>query len=293
MANLAERLASDDENDKVTVLFHTIDDTVKQFTNRIVCIKAQEIMPDITLNMIKQPHDYSNSKQIMEARKYAYGKLRELVSSNRLIIKGGEGEGAPTLDYLRSLIKYYKTNYPDRDIVGFLDNFHRLRDFANKEERIRFKLLSNGIKDISKEFEMPIVCTMEYTKGSALGGKPDNGSISESAAMEYDANLICHLYNELHEKRDMAEVFFNRTDKFGRAYKAPRIEMIFGKNKINEFKGELYFDFYTEQSRFVPVPFSVVKDDIEKIRSLRQEDKKAKTNNNSYTLNNSNRQQRS
>lgn len=270
MACLALQIA-EAENDNVMVLFHTIDDTVKQFTTRLVAQYAQEQMSSITLNMIKNPNGYSNQKVINKAREYGYGKIRELVSRQKLLVRGGEQRGGATLSFAQDMIKYYKKTFPDKKIIYFLDNFHRLRDFSHlSDERIRFKNLSQATKDIAKQENIAIFATMEYNKAAA-GNRPDNNSISESIAMEYDANLIAHVYNELHDKRENAETFFTRTDSNGNAYKAPRIELIFGKNKLNEFKGSLFFDFYSEQSRFVPVAASLVREEIERQRKMKEE----------------------
>jgi len=269
MANMALQLAKGDDED-VMAIFHTIDDTVAQFTTRLVCQFAQEKMPTITLNMIKNPNAFAQVRRINEARQYGYENLKRLVAQNKLVVRGGEqGNGGATLSFAQEMIRYNKKMFPNKRIVYFLDNFHRLRDFANMDERIRFKNLSNATKDLAKKEGIGIWATMEYNK-SVGADRPTNNSIAESIAMEYDANCIIHIYNELHNKRDEAEIYFARTDAEGRRYHAPRIELIFGKNKISEFKGKLYFDFYTEQSRYVPVPASVVQADIEAFKASKE-----------------------
>jgi len=277
MSAMALQLAKNEDNNAL-ILFHTIDDTVRQFTTRLVCQYAQEMMPNITLNMIKNPNGYPQTKRINEARKYAYDELKRLVATNKLVVRGGEqGKGANTLAFAQEMVRYYKKMYPEKRIIYFLDNFHRLRDFANLDERIRFKQLSNAAKDLAKKEEIPIWATMEYNKAGAWDGRPTNNSIAESAAMEYDANTIIHIYNDLHIKREDAELFFTRTDSEGRTYKAPRIELIFGKNKVNEYKGRLYFDFFTEQSRYVPVPTSVVQADMDRMKAAAMADNKPRS----------------
>lgn len=279
MAAMALQLARNEDNNAL-ILFHTIDDTVPQFTTRLVCQYAQEMMPNINLNMIKNPNGYSSSRRINEARKYGYEEIRKLVAQERLVVRGGEqGKGANTLAFAQEMIRYYKKMYPDKRIIYFLDNFHRLRDFANMDERLRFKALSNATKDMAKREGIPVWATMEYNKAGAWDGRPTNNSIAESAAMEYDANVIIHIYNDLHHKSDDASLFFWRTDSDGRRYKGPRIELIFGKNKISSFKGKLYFDFYTEQSRYVPVPASVVEQDMENIKVAKEEEKRNRYSN--------------
>jgi len=271
MSAMALQLAKNEENNAL-VIFHTIDDTVPQFTTRLVCQYAQETMSNISLNMIKNPNGFSAARRINQARQHGYEEIKKLVMQQRLIVRGGEqGKGANTLAFAQEMIRYYKKMYPEKRIIYFLDNFHRLRDFANMDERLRFKSLSNATKDMAKKEGIPIWATMEYNKAGAWDGRPTNNSIAESAAMEYDANVIIHIYNELHQKGDDAELFFWRTDAEGRRYKAPRLELIFGKNKIGSFKGKLYFDFHTEQSRYVPVPASVVQSELEVLKAGQNE----------------------
>lgn len=271
MSDLAMQLARCPEEfeQDYFVMFHTIDDTVKQFTNRLICKVAVERYKDITLNMIAKPNKFQQARIINEARNYAYDIVTGLVRNQKLLVRGGEEKGAATLAYAEEMVKYGKKVRPDATWVYFLDNFHRLRDFQGADERTRFKKLSNATKDLAKRHGLPIFATMEYNKTVGTG-RPTNNSISESIAMEYDANLIMHLYNDMHVKNQLGEepdIFFQRTDSNGRFYKAPRIEAIIGKNKLNSFKGSLYFDFYADQSRMVPVSAAEVQADLDRIRN--------------------------
>jgi DNA primase catalytic core len=273
MSNMAAMLADIPENydEDYFVLFHSIDDTLEQFTTRIVTQFAVERYPGVTLNKIKRPAKFNDAKRINDARDYAYKKLERLIREQKILIRGGEsGRSAATLNYADEMIKYAinstKNKRPKAKIIYFGDNFHRYRDFSGeKDERNRFKKLSNACKDMAKKYDIPVWCTMEYNKTVGTG-RPTNNSISESIAMEYDANLIMHLYNDLHVKNQLGEepeVYFTRNDGQGGIVKSPRIEAIIGKNKLNSFKGSLYFDFYADQSRMVPVSSVQVHQDME------------------------------
>lgn len=255
------------------VIFHTIDDTLKQFTNRLITQIAVEKYSEITLNMVKAPGKFQQARLINDARTFAYNKFRSLVQQQKILVRGGEEKGAGTLAYADGLIKYAKKARPEAQVIYFLDNFHRLRDFSGeKDERNKFKKLSNAAKDMAKRHGIPVWATMEYNK-SVAQGRPTNNSISESIAMEYDANFIMHLYNDMHVKNQLGEepdLFFVRPNAEGVLYKSPRIEAIVGKNKLNSFKGSLWFDFYADQSRMHPVSASQVKEDIDRTKSERE-----------------------
>jgi DNA primase catalytic core len=269
MSNMAAMLADIPENydEDYFVLFHSIDDTLEQFTNRIITNFAHERYAAITLNKIKRPAKFNDAKRINDARVFAYAKLERLIREQKLLIRGGESsKSASTLGYADEMIRYAKKVRPNAKIIYFGDNFHRYRDFSGeKDERNRFKKLSNATKDMAKKYDIPVWCTMEYNKTVGTG-RPTNNSISESIAMEYDANLIMHLYNDLHVKNQLGEdpeVYFTRNDGNGNIIKSPRIEAIIGKNKLNSFKGSLYFDFYADQSRMHPVSAIQVRQDID------------------------------
>lgn len=272
LSNMAAMLSDipDQFEEDYFVLFQTIDDTLEQFTNRIITNFAVERYPGITLNKIKRPNKFQDAKKINEARDFAYAKFERLIREQRILIRGGESSrSAATLSYADEMIRYAKKTKPNAKIVYFLDNFHRLRDFAGeKDERTKFKKLSNAVKDMAKRYDIPVWATMEYNKTVGTG-RPTNNSISESIAMEYDANLIMHLYNDLHVKNQLGEepeLYFTRNDGEGRIIKCPRIEAIIGKNKLNSFKGSLYFDFYTDQSRMVPISAYQVQQDLENMK---------------------------
>ena len=260
MAHLALTIALCNIDKDIMVLFQSIDDTVHQFMTRLVCILAYKYYAEMTLNMVKNPIGISSVAA--KAREKAYEELIKLINDGRIVVKGGEERGGNTIKFAEDWVKYCKRNYPKRKIVHFLDNFHRVRDFSGiKEERIRFKEMSNAIKDLAKREHIPIWATMEYNK--TVGAlEPTNNSISESIAMEYDANVIIHLYNELHSRRDEARLFTERETPKG-VIKVPTIKALFGKNKITEFKDDLYFDFFTSQSRYEQVSPMVLRDRIE------------------------------
>lgn len=64
--------------------------------------------------------------------------------------------------------------------------------------------------------------------------------------MEYDANAIVHLYNDMHEMGEKATHYHLQPSPEDprEALRLPRIEVIFGKNKISGFKGNIWMDFF-------------------------------------------------
>lgn len=271
MSSMALQLADNQDEDNF-VLFHTIDDTLEQFSARIVCQIARQRYINIHLGKVNNPNGYSDAKKVLEALSWAYDYFFKLIRDKRILIRGGEsGPNAATLSYGEEMIKYARKVRPEARIIYFGDNFHRYRDFQGSDERTRFKKLSNAAKDIAKRHGIPMWVTMEYNKTVGIG-RPTNNSISESIAMEYDANFIMHLYSDWHsaiQEGKEPDVFFQRQLPNGHFEKAPRIEGIIGKNKISSFKGSIYFDFYADQSFMEEVSRAIVENDKKAQQSMR------------------------
>ena len=151
------------------------------------------------------------------------------------------------------LIKYYQDKFPHRNVIYILDNIHKLLDFQGTgNERMRYKTISERAKDIATSCHVPFLGTVEYTKLPA-GQKPTNNNIAETGQFEYDANLICHMYNELHEQGQEFANEHHLTHNIrtrGQIKTLPIIELNITKNKISDFKNKLWFKMFPASSNF-------------------------------------------
>lgn len=272
LSKLAFEIASHQQENNAIVIYHTIDDTREQLLPRLVCIA--EGSKQLTINQIKSPKFWAKTNSnILSLRKTGYDTIEGLVKNGRLIVK--DANHGTTMAYMETLIQYYKEKYPERKLVYFLDNFHKLTDYGDqKDERVRFKKLSNAIKGMATTYHIPIISTMEYTKLPA-GQRPTNNNIAETVAMEYDSNLIVHLFNELHELGPNANVYHMVNGADNKLQRFPRIEMIFGKNKITSFKNSLWYDFYPASSDFIGVDEEVIAEQ-KKLQELENSNKNKK-----------------
>lgn len=251
LAKAGYEIAAHKEND-ACVIYHTIDDTAEQFLPKWVCIAEGSRL--LQINHVRSPNYWGESvglEGIKERRSDGYERLRNLMRDGRLVLK--DSNDGSTLAYAESLIKYYKDKYPTRNIVYILDNFHKLNDYSSEDERIRFKSLSQAAKSLATKYHIPVICTMEYTKLPA-GVKPTNNNIAETVQIEYDANVIAHLYNESHELGIEAAEKTGLTHNYmfnGQLNKLPVIELYIGKNKVSDFKNRIFFDFFPASSDFM------------------------------------------
>lgn len=265
---LAYQLASHKDNN-VCVLYHTIDDTKKQVLPKYAAIANGS--KKLVLDDISHPgrQDLIN-KRAPELRREAYDHIRDLAADGRLIIQD-QNDGF-SLAFADSWIRAYKRKYPDRDIVYILDNFHKLQDMQGnaKDERVRFKELSKRIKEMATRHHCCIITTIEYKKIEA-GKEATNNDIIETGQIEYDANLIAHLHNDMHERDERAVYVHYHSYDGVHQDRLPRIQMRITKNKITGFKGKLWFDFFPACSDFMYVEEGRVYSDAKTEQKKNQE----------------------
>jgi DNA primase catalytic core len=241
------------KNNNATVIYHSIDDTLEQVIPKFVAIG--EGSRNLSLNEITDPNYHKRNnpdKDIDNKREVGYSVIRELVKSGNLVLK--DANHGISISFADRLIRYYKNKFPDRNIVYILDNFHKLSDFqsSRNDERVRFKELSKTIKGLATKHHICVVTSVEYRK-TQNNAKAGNQDIAESIQIEYDANLIVHVHNELHDKKHKSKLLHMEVVD-GQPEPCPTIELEIGKNKITGFKGSLYYDFFPYCSDFISVP---------------------------------------
>lgn len=251
LARLGYAIANEQENN-ACVIYHSIDDTMEQIRPKFIAIA--EGSRQLTLNAIADPNYHKRNSldnNIEDRREEGYQILRELIKSGKIILK--DSNHGKSIAFADRIIKYYKQRYPDRNIVYILDNFHKLQDFQSSkgDERTRFKTLSTIMKDLATNNHVCIITTVEYRKTQG-NSRASNQDISETGQIEYDANLIAHVHNELHEKKAKAKLYHMATVD-NEPMNCPTIEIEIGKNKITSFKNSLYFDFFPHCSDFISV----------------------------------------
>jgi DNA primase len=258
LVKLGYSIAKYEEKNNAVVIYHTIDDSAEQLLPKWVCVA--EGSTQLEINQVKNPNYWKENTNQFEninlRREQGYNELMHLIRNGRIVIKDAN-QGA-SLAYAESVIKFYQEKYPGRNVVYILDNFHKLRDFEGLgDERTRFKTMSQVLKGMAVKYHIPVLCTMEYTKLPA-GTRPTNDNIAETVQMEYDANLIAHIWNGSHELGDRATIdMFHTVMGSGGPERRPVIEMNIGKNKITSFKSKIYFKFFPAASDFRTQPLDV------------------------------------
>jgi hypothetical protein len=248
---MAYEIADDSMNNAICI-YHSIDDSARFIIYKWVCNAAEEM--NLQLNHVSNPNYWATQpggEYVKDIRQTAYNKIIKMVQNGQLVIKdASDGNG---LAYTESLIKYYRDIYPEKNIVLFLDNFHKLPDNAEIQGHERVKRLSNQLKNMTVTQRCTIVSTVEYRKLQP-GEKPSNLAIAESRALAYDASVICHLYNDLHNN-SAAEAVLVHHNKQGEVL--PRIWCKFGKNKVSGYEGREFLDLHPSHARLKAVNLEI------------------------------------
>lgn len=248
--------AAMEAEDVVSVLL-TLDDARNKIIPRLVCLLAHNEFNSnyLTMNMVKHPAYHvkqMGGEHLHQYRDVGYKKLGELVRSGRLIVK--DTTHGTTYPYIQALVQHVMHGNPDKRVLFFLDNFHKVSATGDEERDRGFNVeLALGLKNMSKQHQIPVWMIAEYHKLQP-GTRPTNNHLAETVKLEYEADVIIHLYNELHDLGINAKHYFMSHGK-----KMPIVEAIFGKNKINDFKDTVWMKFFPEYGRHE----TVTKEEIE------------------------------
>lgn len=235
------------ENNAIGIL-HSIDDSLEQALPRFVCVA--EGSKRLEINQVLYPQYHAVGRpEVLQRRQDGYQILEGLLRQNKLLFK--DSTHGDSLAFAEALISRVKREFPDKNIIYVLDNFHLLSDFPSLDERVRYKTLSRKLKSLATRHHIAIWATVEYKK-SDTGQRPTNNSVAETVQLQYDGNFIGHIWNEVHERGAKAELF--HTDEEGNIL--PIVELIVGKNKISSFKSSVFMNFFPASADFTTAPFS-------------------------------------
>lgn len=262
-AQLAYEIANDPRNNAMCI-YHSIDDAKQVILYKWVCNSVN----DFTLhqNHVSNPKYFQQEfPNTINLRDQGYKKLLSLLQDNRLVIK--DASDGNSFTYIEGILRYYKEIYPDRNIVLFVDNFHKLPDLGEMQGQERTKRLCNYIKSSCIANHATYICTAEYRKLGA-GEKPSNNALAESRALRYDAEVLIHLYNDHHENGEYSSLV--HYDECGNIL--PRIWCQIGKNKVCGTETTEYFNLFNGPAKMVHVEKEIA------IKEFKEREEYLKTN---------------
>ena len=245
--SIACDVAMSDPN--ATVLVHSTDDSYEQIEPRLKSNVFDMINPTdlkLSIGMIVQPHVYLNaaSAAYHEMHDRATEIMKELLNDERLVVI--DSEDGNTLSVLEKNLRYYRQRYPGRKILVVCDNTHNYMDFINMDQTTRMTYISNQQKTLTVKYACCMIATAEYRKNMPMDHSkmrlPVDDDLADARSLMYRPNVIFHVYNDLHDRKEHAEIFWKNQD--GKAM--PRLLLHFTKNKISGFKEKLVLDLDPE-----------------------------------------------
>jgi len=264
-AQMAYEIADDYANNAICI-YHSIDDAKKFILYKWACNAAKD--KRLTLNMTSNPNYWARQEGcefVLPAREQAYRKLLKMIKNGQLVVK--DASDGSSISYAESITRYYREMYPEKKIVLFVDNFHKLPDFAEINGHERVKRLSNHLKNMAVALGITIVSTVEYRKLQP-GEKPTNLAIAESRSLAYDSSVILHLHNDMHHVGENEAVLVHYAED---GTPMPRIWCKFGKNKVSGYEGREFLNLYGANARLCGVPLDdAIQEQKERLAMLKE-----------------------
>lgn len=214
---------------------------VKRFLSSFACVDANYI------NGIKK----IDSDKITYKLKNAYQNLIELVKNNLFIF-----DKPMTITEIKSSARQIKQQQKV-DII-FIDYLTRILTDSReaKEEWQKIGEISNSLKSLANELEIPIVCLSQLNR-DAEEQKPRLSHLRNSGSIEQDADLILFLHREKTKEekaqgKDLVfnKVYYNNGIESVVCEKEKDILMSIAKNRNGEI-GEFNISFLSNFVKFV------------------------------------------
>ncbi|OXB94715.1 DnaB-like helicase C-terminal domain-containing protein [Parageobacillus galactosidasius] len=238
-----------EKNENVFCEYNSFDDTAFEMLPRWIACDQH-----ITIAQAKNPERFEDQPEILEKRNEGLKNLYRNI--HRFSLRDAL-DGGTSVESMEERIKELKMYLPEdtRIIIG-IDSFYDLTtEKRNLQDKALWDYLAQTVKGWVEEYDITVICTAHLRK---LNGnrRPTNDDLKETNRLEYEANLICLLYNEVGIKEEGADIYWLHEDE---ETKMPVVEVKFSKNKFGSFKGTRFYEFIPSQSYFVEASLEACK----------------------------------
>lgn len=241
MLQIGQQMA--DKNENVHVAYHSLDDSSNELTPRYIACKQQ-----ITISQAKNPSKYANEEEILEKRNAGIKHLYRNVSKFSI---WDSNEGT-SVEKIEQRIKDMKMSFPDNTkIVIMIDSIYDLTvESKQLQDKALYEYVAKAVKEWTVAYDIIVMCTAHLRKLNG-GRRPMTDDLKENNRLEYEANFIGLLYNEVGIHEENAKVYWLDDNE---ETKQPVIEMKVGKNKFGSFKGTRFYEFMPNMSYMIEAP---------------------------------------
>jgi replicative DNA helicase len=229
-----------EKNEDCFCEYYSLDDNKKKMLPRYI---ANDQL--ISINEASNPSKYANKKDLLDKRNEGLKHLYENIG--RFSLRDDTGDGSSTLEALEDRIKKLMMNYPNKRIILGIDSYFDLTTRAsfnsdNREE----EEMAKKLKGLIKQYDITIFCTAHLRKTN--GNRPNMDDLKGMKRLQFEADIIGMLYNEVGIHEEAAEVYWTSDDE---ELKMPVLEMKIVKNKMGSFKGTHFYNMTPKYSQFV------------------------------------------
>lgn len=249
-----------ERRNNIIIVHHTTDDSRKEVVPRYLANLASRFYKYSSINKMDTPWAYKGMhsyEDMIMARELAWKQLTQWVNEGRLVIK--DQIVGKTLSTASMIVNTMRDKYPDRKVLYIVDNMYNLGDMDGESDDVaKSKIMAGRIKDFSVREDLTTFATIEYNKGNGGKSRIDlNQMIAYSKSLEYSANYICHLLNEMHTDPETTPLFYwDHTippEKRNNNNRSSIIRSVVSKNKITDYKGDAFYYLLGEKSKFLEV----------------------------------------
>lgn len=242
-------------NKDVILLMMSIDDSIVKVVPAMVALESDIAIQDVRKFATLPDTDRGNA-----AKKSILEGWKSVKDNDRFIVK--DVKDGNTINDLRKHIEYCLKTFEGKNLVVFLDNLHKVGSSESGSRDLRHQIteISQAIKRISVEYNIPIMSTVELRKLERNDKKPALSDLKESVQIEYDNDIVFLMHQELHCNRETLVKYTYCDPYTDIEYDMPYVEIEVAKNKETGFKNTLGYKFISNRSRFEEVDMIEIHD---------------------------------
>lgn len=238
------------------VIAHFTDDGYVQIEPRVkATIAFMMKMGSYPVGLFANPKEHCKSENQWQVFLKATEIFRDLISKEKLIII--DSEDGKSISTLEANIRYIRQRHPDKKILVFSDSTYNYNSFEHLDQRQRIARISDAQKAIATRYDCCVMATAEYRKNMPQDHSklklPVDDDLADARELQYRASIIIHVYNDVHDRRDDAEIFWGD--------KQPRLLLVTTKNKIGKWKNNLIMDLDVNSVTLKEVSWKVANED--------------------------------
>lgn len=209
------------QNEDAAIFYMSIDDTTELMVLKILAQKT-----GLSTSKIKKfatlPPDERDV--IIDAWDWFENEIKP-----RFVLVDATAGNTP--EVMEAHAEWFVKNYSDNKRVFLLDNFHKLRLPPGRQKAEAISALSEKVKEVTQLYDMHVMQTVELRKMGESADRPSTSDLKDSVQLEYDADIITLVHNELQVKPE-SPVFWQGQHPEEGTCAYPYLELMTWKNKI-------------------------------------------------------------